>query len=190
MREILFRGKRLDNGEWVYGYYVHIGPVSCQRAYIIPEYTSAIYVKEVDPSTVDQYTGLMDKNDKRIFDGDILSIPFEEDRSPYEENSIYYEKGEVYFDTKRYGWYVRFHEYNDEISLWEYDNTDIEVISNIYDNPELLKGGNQRHTKKQSTGLKILLDTGMENTEKHGTWQSPRSASWMHKRSIGSNGLA
>ena len=143
MREILFRGKRLDNGEWVYGYYVHIGPVSCQRAYIIPEYTSAIYVKEVDPSTVDQYTGLMDKNDKRIFDGDILSIPFEEDRSPYEENSIYYEKGEVYFDTKRYGWYVRFHEYDDEISLWEYDNTDIEVISNIYDNPELLKGGNQ-----------------------------------------------
>ena len=137
MREILFRGKRIDNGEWVYGDLQHDynGEPRC-----ISDYCGA---NPVDPSTVGQYTGLKDKNGKQIFEGDILSIPFEEDRSPYEENSIYYEKGEVYFDTERYGWYVRFREYNEEISLWEYDNTDIEVISNIYDNPELLKGGNQ-----------------------------------------------
>ena len=147
MREILYHGKRIDNGEWVEGAYM---PYYYSTRY---GKVAAIFTNDdvlcktcrypVDPSTVGQYTGLKDKNDKRIFDGDILSTPFEEDRSPYEENSIYYEKGEVYFDTKRYGWYVRFHEYNDEISLWEYDNTDIEVISNIYDNPELLKGGNQ-----------------------------------------------
>ena len=133
VRTIIFRGKRIDNGEWVYGDLQHDynGEPRC-----ISDYCGA---NPVDPSTVGQYTGLKDKNGKRIFEGDILSIPFEEDRSPYEENSIYYENGEVYFDTERYGWYVRFREYNEEISLWEYDNTDIEVISNIYDNPELLK---------------------------------------------------
>ena len=147
MREILFRGKRIDNGEWVEGAYM---PYYYSTRY---GKVAAIFTNDdvlcktccypVDPSTVGQYTSLKDKNGKQIFEGDILSIPFEEDRSPYEENSIYYEKGEVYFDTERYGWYVRFREYNDEISLWEYDNTDIEVIGNIYDNPELLKGGNQ-----------------------------------------------
>lgn len=138
MREILFRGKRLDNGEWVYGFIVKMF-----GTYHIIDKDDENTAYEVIPETIGQYTGLKDKNGKRIFEGDILSIPFEEDRSPYEENSIYYEKGEVYFDTERYGWYVRFREYNEEISLWEYDNTDIEVISNIYDNPELLKGGNQ-----------------------------------------------
>ena len=74
MREILFRGKRPDNGEWVYGYYVHIGPVSCQRTYIIPEYASALYVNEVYPSTVGQYTGLNDKHGKRIFENGYMII--------------------------------------------------------------------------------------------------------------------
>ena len=156
MREILFRGKRLDNGDWVEGYlYEHepplVGIVSekdepeaskwfiARTGFADWNMPRPVELVEVDPSTVGQYTGLKDKNGERIFDGDILSIPFEEDRSPYEENSIYYENGEVYFDIERYGWYVRFREYNDEISLWEYDNTDIEVISNIHDNPELLE---------------------------------------------------
>ena len=138
VRTIIFRGKRIDNGEWVCGFIVKMF-----GTYHIIDKDDENTAYEVIPETVGQHTGLKDKNGKRIFEGDILSIPFEEDRSPYEENSIYYENGEVYFDTERYGWYVRFREYNDEISLWEYDNTDIEVISNIYDNPELLKGGNQ-----------------------------------------------
>ena len=133
MREILFRGKRFDNGKWVCGDLrqyskKHIGIYSFELQQI---------VRGIDPSTVGQYTGLKDKNGKRIFEGDIILIPFEEDRSPYEENSTYYERGEIYFDTERFGWYVKFHEYNDEISLWEYDNTDIAVIGNIHDNPEL-----------------------------------------------------
>ena len=134
VRTIIFRGKRIDNGEWVCGFIVKMF-----GTYHIIDKDDENTAYEVIPSTVGQYTGLKDKNGKQIFEGDILSIPFEEDRSPYEENSIYYENGEVYFDTERYGWYVRFREYNDEISLWEYDNTDIEVISNIHDNPELLE---------------------------------------------------
>ena len=66
MREILFRGKRVDNGEWVYGDLQHDynGEPRC-----ISDYCGA---NPVDPSTVGQYTGLKDKNGKRIFEGDIV----------------------------------------------------------------------------------------------------------------------
>ena len=132
MREILFRGKRLDNGEWVYGYYVHIGPVSCQRAYIIPEYTSAIYVKEVDPSTVDQYTGLMDKNDKRIFEGDIVSTDI---ARPY--LIVEFRDGCFMFNCNDGG-----KDYYDiMLPILEDAQTEYkygEIIGNIHDNPELL----------------------------------------------------
>ncbi len=93
---------------------------------------------EVERETVGQYTGLTDKNGMKIFEGDIIAIPFEEDRSPWEENCTYYENGKVYFDEKRFGWYVAFND--DEISLWEYDECGVEVIGNIHDNPELLGG--------------------------------------------------
>ena len=130
MREILFRGKRMDNGDWVYGYYVHIGPVSCQRAYIIPEYASSLYVNEVDPSTVGQYTGLKDKNGKRIFDGDIAKVLQGKDK---DIAYVGFENGAFMLYPKTGNIYER--------TLWEYwyNDWDVEVVGNITDNPELLE---------------------------------------------------
>ena len=150
MREILFRGKRIDNGEWIEGgicqtegHTIILTSEDFEGILYKPP-SSEFYDIEIIPETIGQYTGLTDKNGKKIFEGDIISIRFEEDRSPYEENVIYYENAEVYFDTEHCGWYVRYFDdesfIDDELfGLWEYDDCDITVIGNIYDNPELLK---------------------------------------------------
>lgn len=124
MREILFRGKRLDNGKWVEGYYIKMG-----ETYI--EYCDAIYgpvQKEVYPKTVGQFTGLTDKNGKRIFEGDFVK----------DEYRHYYV---VDYDEKRGGFYPFARGDGcgccEDKTIW--DATETEIIGNIYSNPEILK---------------------------------------------------
>ena len=129
MREILFRGKRLDNGAWETGSLV-IVRMDCHDAqyYIADKMTG--YHTPVDPSTVGQYTGLKDKNGKRIFDGDIAKVLQGKDKDiayvGFENGAfmLYPKTGNVYERTM---W-----------SYW-YNDWDIEVVGNITDNPELLE---------------------------------------------------
>jgi uncharacterized phage protein (TIGR01671 family) len=124
-REILFRGKRVDTGEWAYGYYVNCSGPGCQpyetRHYIM-EYPDKW--REVYTATVGQYTGLKDRNEKRIFEGDIIKA-----RQAFCGELLC--RGVVEYRNLR--WEVPEDDFVvEESSLIEY-----EVIGNIYDNPEL-----------------------------------------------------
>ena len=141
MREILFRGKRIDNGEWVAGYYVPVcwGRFPCVPC-IVPEPVDAWESMKVDPETVGQYTGLTDKNSKKIFEGDILKIihkyqsPFDDDTKEYTDITT----DVVFFDDEGLCF-----SYGKSPFLCVVNNvtTEYEVIGNIYDNPELLEVG-------------------------------------------------
>ena len=148
MREIIFRGKRLDNGEWAEGFYIsHLN--ACH--YIIPFRTggyeamdNSFYVHkwfEVDPSTIGQYTGLKDKNGKRIFDGDILHIAKIADAlgGYYRPPLDYHVNVIVKWDLCAWMWETlcedkRYISFPDAWCLYE-----CEIIGNAHDNQELLK---------------------------------------------------
>ena len=132
MREMLFRGKRIDNGKWVYGDLVSkkyiLQGYRLERGYVLP-YNSF----EVIPETVGQYTGLTDKNGKKIFEGDIIKHYYDNtDKSMFDIGVILFDDKVCQFKrTSR----VNTRYYNIHFEC-EY-----EVIGNIHDNPELLKGG-------------------------------------------------
>ena len=139
MREILFRGKCLANGEWVFGDLYHRG-----KEVVITSFYAGHHVA-VDPTTVGQFTGLLDKNDQRIFEGDLFRdesedltavVIFKDGCFRLEWRGITGTWTESGFDECGGGWGIVDCE---PIDYWHIK--DMEVIGNIHDNPELLEGG-------------------------------------------------
>ena len=159
IRTIIFRGKRKDNGEWIYGNFVR-GCVD-DFSYIVEFGNKELcrnYV-EVISETVGQYTGLTDKNGKKIFEGDIIRYADLYDYNCYLEsidNHEVYDNidlGNIWtIDEVVYGIKVGYpafdlnkHDFeaNGLSELSESGQYFYEVIGNIHDNPELLKGGEE-----------------------------------------------
>ncbi|TGX99196.1 hypothetical protein E5357_06190 [Hominisplanchenecus murintestinalis] len=122
MREILFRAKRIDNGEWIEGDLVH-APDGRTAASTYDD------LVETDPETVCQWTGLADKDGRKIFEGDICKIhsgPIDEEDGCF---SVEWDEGDARFALYGEGLTVDFGNYHGH---------ECEVIGNIFDNPDLL----------------------------------------------------
>mgnify|MGYP001472988768 CR=1 FL=1 len=158
MKEIISRAKRIDNGEWVEGFYSQLPKPSLRATiitngdlcaedvsdYIIVNKRNAYPLKvvececyEIDPETLCQYTGLTDKNGKRIWENDIVSI----------NTYSYMEPEEDYFGKVVYAegyacWCIQQPDDENLVPLCECEGsyqTDRFVEGNVFDNPELLK---------------------------------------------------
>lgn len=139
MREILFRGKRMDNGEWVEGFYCqfHNRPitneenshqifVAMENAVPFGSMIGGLWY-EVIPETVGQYTGLKDNNGKMIFEGDIIKADTHFDREVIYK--IIWRNEYSCYQAERFD---GIEEFINALSRYE-------VIGNIFDNPELLE---------------------------------------------------
>ena len=120
MREILFRGKDVKE-HWHTGLLAHVG-----NAWYISNSAGIPTAYEVIPSTIGQYTGMDDRNDTKIFEGDIVEVNRLGGKYRYQ---ICYDKGLARFIGLRGIGFTKF----------TYDSDKFEIIGNVYDNPELLK---------------------------------------------------
>ena len=130
MREILFRGKRADNGQWVYGFYAQ----ELQgRHYILADEGDfydgpMLTMVEVIPETVGQYTGLKDRNGVKIFEGDVVRYL----------NSIESGNGVVIFDACAFLFNWIDIDETDSLLRYFQCSKELEVIGNVHDNPEAM----------------------------------------------------
>lgn len=127
MRDILFRGKSID-GTWHYGV-----PLVYTEDYVCIAAPHS-YNKKVESITIGQYTGLTDKNGKKIFEGDIVKT----DKFS-EPNKQYIIKYDLQF-----GAFIGQDRYNCYFVTFDGDSDEFEVIGNIHDNPELLEIAERR----------------------------------------------
>ena len=129
MREILFRAKRQDTGEWEQGYYVSL---PCANGVVKLDFIVDKYGEKhgINLATLCQYTGVTDRNGTKIFESDIVtSDQFCPDEEGYgvinwrdDELMFVVETDDAYYDFININW------------------TKLEVIGNVFDNPELIRG--------------------------------------------------
>lgn len=142
MREILFKAKRKDNGEWVEGYYVYDNVKN--KAFIcatrlLYEWLPKVMWIEVDPNTICQFTGMTDKNGKKIWENDIIKYHFGEIYAP-----IKYGCYQNCFDAQKaehLGFYVDWTDdkcLRKDLGYW-IDMVYAMPVGNIFDQPELLQ---------------------------------------------------
>ena len=133
MREILFKAKRADNGEWVTGYYIKSIVDGSVFGYI----RESIFGTDIKImlNTLCQYTGLKDKNGKMIWENDVVKIEEHEDTVNGLYKVIYCENAHCYALERSADFHYNFFTFSD-LNGFE---TSSEVIGNIFDNPELLE---------------------------------------------------
>ena len=137
MREIIFKAKRKDNGEWVEGYLFDNGMPERKRYFVggltIEPYTgtacddwdiTGIDFYEIYPETICQYTGLKDKNGQKIFENDILDCGM--------KLRVSWHTFKASWVLSKKGWLYN-HFFGESV-----EPEDVEVVGNIFDNPELL----------------------------------------------------
>lgn len=148
VREILFRGKRVDNGKWVEGAFIPDALETTQGTFELDGYIKPVgctkeerMMAEVDRETVSQYTGLTDRNGKRIFEGDIVRVT--DDADEVCDHSTNSDTGIGVVEFVCGLWYVGGHD-SPNNGLWDLQQVCyIEVIGNIHDDKELLERGRE-----------------------------------------------
>lgn len=139
MREIKFKAKKADNGEWVYGYYAKT--VTSEDVFCVADtrINDIIIIKDgtfyyIRSETLSQYTGLKDKNGKEVYEGDIIKYSSDVIKEFYEVNSIL---REVKFKYGMYG--IQGFEEGTHIPFANILKCQYEVVGNIYENKDLLE---------------------------------------------------
>lgn len=149
-REIKFRGKRLDNGEWVYGDLITTSngysfidthnELYEDEEYLFRDNTNMIRVaaSKIDTQAVGQFTGLKDKNGAEIYEGDILQMWIEDSVEP--NGGLFHQMYVVFTVEKGFVLWGKDMTTEDSEPLFEMLQwKDCEIISNTHDNPNLLK---------------------------------------------------